>query len=150
MLHELEEFTQQHQNSRIDLENNFIVASDDELAKEYKDVVNDGDSCTLVSVIPTHDADIGDEDNRRLQNNLYFMVIKKTDGKAGPEKRLEIFKKCQIEIKALLVKIVGLHENFSEDCVFRNIDLNSFRIDPVQDYLGANGFQIEFSTRTLF
>lgn len=145
---ELQTFSEAHVAARPNLENYFMVASDDELAGLYRDITNEGEACTLVVVMPTFDGNIPDEDNRRLRNNLYFMVVKKTDKKAGHDARVEIFKKTQEEIKQLLIKVLDLHFNFGTNCLFRDIDLSSIRIDPVQDYVGSNGFQIEFSTLT--
>ncbi|UOB16575.1 hypothetical protein [Abyssalbus ytuae] len=146
---DLQSFANLHVSERTNLENNFMVASDDELTKLYKDTVNDGNNCTLVTVIPTADANILDEDNRRFRNNLIFMIIKKTDAKAGSDHRIDVFQLCQEEILALTNKIIDLHHNFNQNCLFRDIDLNSIRIDPVQDYLGANGFALEFSVYTI-
>lgn len=149
-VNELKAFADTHISERLNLENNFMVASDDELSKLYKDTVNEGNNCTLVVLVPNFDSNISDEDNRKLRNNLIFMVVKKTDQSAGVVHRIERFQICQEEIKALLIKIVDLHHNFGENCLFKKIDLNSIRIDPVQDYLGANGFSLEFSTFTEF
>ena len=44
---ELKQFTEQHVADRPNIENYFMVASDDELAKLYKDVVNDRDECMI-------------------------------------------------------------------------------------------------------
>lgn len=145
---ELNDFAKIFVAERPNLENYFVVASDDELVKLYKDTVNDRDDCSLVVVVPNYDSEVVDEDNRRMRNNLYFMVVKKTDAKAGHEEKIDIFGITQEEIRALLIKVIDLHHNFQGSCLFRDIDLNSFQIDPVQDYIGANGYQIEFTTKS--
>ena len=145
---ELKQFTEQHVADRPNIENYFMVASDDELAKLYKDVVNDRDECTMVVLVPSHDSNIPDEDDIKTDNNLTFMIIKKTDGKAGHDEKIRVFGITQEEIKQLLLKIIGLYQNFGTDCAVRNMDLNSIKIDPVQDYVGSNGYGIDFTTTT--
>ncbi|QQV89950.1 hypothetical protein M1M27_gp06 [Cellulophaga phage Ingeline_1] len=147
---DLKIFVENHIAEREYLENFFIVASDDELVRAYKDTVNANLLCSFIVIIPSHDVNLQDEDNRKMLNNLYFMVIKKTDSKASENDRFNIFAHTQQEIKALLIKMVDLHHQYTDNCLFKELDLNGIRINPVQDYAGANGFEIEFSTNTEF
>lgn len=149
-LDDLDAFAAEFTGERPNLENYFMVASEDKLAKLYGDTVNKGDLCTMVVVIPSHDANIPDEDNRRFRDNLFFVFLKKTDQTAGNKEELRVFGLCQAEALAMVRKIIDLHQNFGENCIFRDIDLNSVRVDPLQDYLSANGYQLEFATKTKF
>lgn len=148
LLGDLEKFAKDHVAERPLLEGLFIISEESEYAKFIKDVGNHGDLMSLVVVLPTYDSRLEDEDSRDMGNNLYFMIVKNTDKTAGHEAKFEIFKKTQLEIKALLVKIIELHKNFGENCLFRNIDLQTFRVDPVANYHGTNGWELEFSTET--
>ena len=147
-IQELQDFTIAHVAERAKLENYFMVASDDELARLYKDTPNPGDQCTLVVIIPSHDSDFMDEDNLKMNNNLSFMIIKKTDTKAGNDEKIRMFGITQVEIKALLLKILSLYQKLGDNCVFRDMELDSIQIDPVQDYIGANGYGMDFVNRT--
>lgn len=150
LLEDLDAFAAEFTGERPNMENYFMVASEDKLAKQYGDVVNNADLCSFVVVIPSHDANILDEDNRRFRDNLFFVVLKKTDQTQGNKEELRIFDICQKEILALVQKMVDLHHNFGENCIFRDIDLNSIRVDALQDYLGANGYQLELTIKTRF
>lgn len=148
MLEELEQFANAHVSERPLLEKLFVISEESEYAKFLKDIGNHGDLMSLVLVLPTYDSRMDDEDTRDMGNNLYFMVVKKTDNSAGHDSKVEIFKKTQLELKALLEKIVDLHKNFGNNCLFRNIDLQTFRVDSVANYHGTNGWELEFSTET--
>lgn len=150
LLEDLDSFAAEFTGERPNMENYFMVASEDKLAKQYGDVVNNADLCSFVVVIPSHDANILDEDNRRFRDNLFFVVLKKTDQTQGNKEELRVFDICQKEILALVKKMVDLHQNFGENCIFRDIDLNSIRVDALQDYLGANGYQLELTIKTRF
>ena len=147
---QLQDFAEAHVAERPNIENYFLVASDDKLAKLYKDTVNTGDSCSLVVLLPSHDPEIPDENNRRLSNRLFFMAIKKTDRKAGQKELLNAFKITQEEIKQLLIKLLELRDDPEGNCMFRRLDLDSIQIDPVADYVGSNGYEIGLDTLTEF
>ena len=144
-------FAETHVAERPNLEPNAIVTAEhDEAGKLYKDVVNAGSLCTLFVLIPSHDGNAEDEDNTQLKNNLSFIIMKKTDAKAGQQEKLNNFALCQLEILALAQKIKGLVANFGVNCIFKDIDLNTIQINPLPNYLGANGYSMDFSTETNF
>lgn len=147
-LQDLEDFASQHIADRPNLENFFMVAQEDEYVNYMQDVVNPNDMMTLVVVLPTFDSRISDEDDRKMGNNLYFMIVKKTDNKAGYDEKIEIFKKTQTEMNELLKKITELAYSDQNNCLFREIELPTLRIDPVTNYHGTNGWEMEFVTET--
>lgn len=148
LLEDLEAFAESHVAERPLLEKLFIVSEESEYAKFVKDVGNHGDLMSLVLVLPTYDSRMEDEDSREVGNNLYFMIVKNTDNSAGHDFKVQVFKKTQSEMKVLWEKIVALHRNFGQDCLFKQIDLRTFRMDPVSNYHGTNGWELEFSTET--
>lgn len=149
LLTDLIAFTEEWQAERGNVESYYIVASDDKLAKRFTDAVHANNDYSLVVLIPIHLADIPDEDNRRMDNLLTFMFIKKTDSKAGPKEERQIFINMQLEAKAFIIKVLDLYRNFGDNCIFSDMDLNSIRVDPVQDYLGSNGYAVDFTNKTL-
>lgn len=148
LLEDLEAFAADFMAERPNIENHFVVASEDKLARKYRNIRNAGDNCTMAVVIPSHDGDIPDEDNRRFRDNLFFVFLKKTNQKNGND--ISSFKVCQKECLAMVKKVLDLHENFGDNCIFRFVDLSSFKVDPLEDYLGGDGYQIEYSMRTNF
>ncbi|UOY07709.1 hypothetical protein L0P88_03960 [Muricauda sp. SCSIO 64092] len=148
LLEDLITFADAHVSERQDLEKLFVLGEETEYAKEVKDVGNHGNLMSLVLVLPTYDSRMEDEDSREIGNNLYFMVVKNTDVRGKQEMKIEIFKKTQVEIRALAQKIVALHRNSGVNCLFKHIDLNSIRLDPVVNYHGTNGWELEFTTET--
>ena len=150
LLSDLISFSDSYVASRPNLENRIVVASDDEVSKLYKDIANAGDTCTLIVVIPSHDSEVLDEDIKRLKNNLTFLVVKKTDSRAGNDEKIANFIIAQTEILELLKTLVGLAQNFGENCTFRDLDTTNMPITPVQDYFGANGYMLDAATRTKF
>ena len=150
LLNDLIAFSEAHKTERANIEASITVAADDEVAKLIPDISNAGDKCTLITIIPSHDADIPDEDNRKTRNNLMFMIVKKTDSKGGNTMRNANFAICQAEIKALFTKIVDLHQNFDDNCIFNDIDLSTMQVTPINDYFGQNGYMLDVVTRTKF
>lgn len=147
---QLEKFAANCVTELENLQDYTLVASDDEISKEIKQMVHPKDNCTLVAVLPDHDVSIPNEDNRKMRNNLILMVIKKTDNKAGKDTRIHNFKIAQSIILKITKKIVQLHHNSGLDCIFKEIDLNSITINPIQNYHQTNGYSIEFTTKTTF
>ncbi|TXE18631.1 hypothetical protein ES692_06190 [Psychroserpens burtonensis] len=149
-LNKLIEFSEEYVNARANLEKAIIVAIDDEVAGLIEDLTNSGNQCTLITVIPTHDSAIRDEDNKAMKNNLLFFIVKKTDSKAGNAQKLANFVICQNEIEDLLKHIIGLIDAQGEDCLFKNIDYGSAPIIPIPNYFNQNGYLLEISTKTYF
>ena len=161
LLKDLREFAEQHVKQRPNLEIVLVLGEETEYSKNVRDVGNHDELMTLVLVMPTYDSRISDEDNAEFGNNLYFMVVKNTDARDQSHK-IEIFQKTQIEILALLRIMINLHKMNSMDidskpellpykdhvCLFNDIDLNSFRVDSVNNYHGTNGWEVEFTTET--
>ncbi|MFI1770988.1 hypothetical protein [Thalassobellus citreus] len=137
-------------NERPNLENNITVAEHDDAVNEYKDIVNAGNTCTLITLVPSHDDDSNNEDNAKMKNNLSFYILKKTDTKASNDTKLDNFAICQLEILALAKKIKALISNPEGNCMFKNIELNSIQITPMPNYLGGNGYVMDFYTKTAF
>lgn len=150
LINDLREFADAFTAERPNIENNIVTAEHDEANKLYKDVVNSGTTCTLFVLLPSHDDTSEDEDNAKMQNNLTFIIMKKTDAKAGNPEKLDNFGLCQIEILQLVKKIKGLVANFGENCLFKDIKLNTIQIDPLSNYLGANGYTLSFSNETTY
>lgn len=150
LLHDLNAFAEAHVLERQNLEGKIVTAEHDEASKLYKDVVNDQDNCTLFVLIPSHDDGSQDEDNAKMQNNLTFIVMKKADTKASNQTKIQQMAICQLEILALAKKIKSLVANFGDNCIFRDIQLNSIQITPLSNYLGANGYTLSFSNTTPF
>lgn len=147
---DLKSFAESYVQERANLENHFIIANDSEYSSYMRDVINDGNLMSLVILLPTFDSRIIDEDNRKIGNNLYFMIVKKTDSKAGYDEKIKIFERTQLEMMALNIRILNLHRNW-ETCeyqFFKEIELQSLRIDPVNNYHSTNGWEMEFSTLT--
>jgi|GEM_PF-6099691 len=78
------------------------------------------------------------------------MLLKQFHNRAGNEHREEIFEIVQAVIQEMVNKIINLYHNDGLDCAFREIDLNSIQIDPVQDYYQTNGYSLAFTTITKF
>lgn len=148
LIPDLKTFAAEFMAERPNIENYELVSSDDEFGQLYKDVINTGNNCTMVVLIPTHSPNIKSEDNAKMKNNLTFMIVKKTDSKAGNAAQNDVFALCQLEVLALVKKIIALHHNFGINCIFRDIDLNSPNIVPVRDYFKANGYMLDISTNT--
>lgn len=143
-------FANAHVTERPNLETQITVAEDDEVAKLVKDLPNANNLCTLIVVVPSHDAVLPDEDTRQTNNNLLFFVVKKYDSKAGNQDKLNNFSLCQVEIQALLNKILDLKGTFEANCIFSNINLESATITPVSNYYNQNGYLLQLSTKTDF
>lgn len=148
LLNDLITFSEAFKTERPNLEASLVVAADDEVAKLIKDLSNADNSCTLITLIPSHDSQIKDEDNRKMQNNLTFMIVKKTDSKGGNSNRNTNFATTQIEILALLNKILSLNQSFNTNCLFNDIDLTNTPITPINDYFGQNGYMLDITTNT--
>lgn len=147
-INELKAFAKQCVDDINNLLDYHLVGSEDELSKRIRDIAHLDDTCSLVVILPTYNGSFGDEDNRKMRNNLLFMVIKKTDSGGGTAERIQVFTITQEIIIQLIKKIAALHYNNSLNCVFKDIDLNSIQVDPVQDYFETNGYGLEFSTKT--
>ncbi|WP_422105591.1 hypothetical protein [Winogradskyella sp.] len=149
-LNDLVAFAEAHVISRVNLEKQITVAEDDEVSKLIMDLSNANNLCTLIVVVPSHDANLPDEDTRQMSNNLMFFVVKKYDSKAGNQKKLDNFNTCQLEVNALLNKILDLKGNGENNCLFSDVDLGSMPITPVSNYFNQNGYLLQLSTRTDF
>ena len=150
LLPDLISFSNAFVSLRTNIENNITVASEDEAVAQYKEVINAGNNCTMLTLIPTHDANAEDEDNAEMRNNLTFYILKKTDSKSGYQQKLDNFALTQIEILELSKYIKSLVQNFGVNCLFKDIDLSTIQITPINNYLGANGYVIDFTTETKF
>lgn len=150
LLPKLIEFSEAFVAERDNLENNITVAEHDEAVNRYKDIVNSGNNCTLITLIPSHDGNSESEDNSRLNNNLSFYILKKTETRASYQTKIDNFSLCQVEILALAKKIKELISSFGTDCLFKDVDLNSIQVTPMPNYLGGNGYVLDFFTTTSF
>ncbi|WP_044403409.1 hypothetical protein [Lacinutrix sp. Hel_I_90] len=151
LLSDLRAFVDNYITTRPNLEPEVIVvASDDEASKMYKEHVNANDSCTLITVIPSHDSDSNDEDTAAFKNNLSFIIVKKTDATGGNDLKLDNYQLCQLEMLALSLKIKALINQFGEDCVFKDLDINSIQITPVNNYFSGNGYIMDVTNKTDF
>jgi len=151
LLSHLENFVTQCQQDSLNLENSFLVATDDQFGKLYHEVVNANDNCTLLCTVPSHDADVDDEDTTEFKNNILFMVLKKRDDGEGMPEKIRKFGICQTEVFAIAQKLKEMYSSFNKnDCVFRNIDLNSIKITPIDHYFNALGYMLTFTNNTKF
>lgn len=150
LINDLRSFVDNYITTRPNLENAIVVASDDEAGKLYKDTANAGELCTIIVVIPSHDSNSPDENNTKFKNNLTFLFIKKTDDKGGNDKKLDYYQICQLEVLAFSRKIKALIDAFGEDCVFRDLDINSIQITPTSNYFNGNGYIMDVANQTDF
>lgn len=147
-INDLINFAETHKDARANLEEKIVVASDDEVASLIQDLSNSGNLCTLITVVPSHDPTLPDEDTRQAMDRLLFFVVKKHDTTSGNTSKLNNFAICQDEIKALLNKILDYKDNPIGNCLFADVDYSSISITPVSNYFNQNGYLLQLSTRT--
>ena len=124
---DLKAFSDNHRDIRPNIQASIMVSSDDEVSKLITELSNANDTCTLITVVPSHDPNIPDEDTRQSQDRLLFFVVKKYDSKGGNMKKLENFSITQTEVKELLNKIIDYKDNPNGNCLFDDVDFsNSF------------------------
>lgn len=150
LLPDLIAFSESFVAERPNIENNLTVMDDEEAGTLYKDVVNSGNLCTLITVVPTHDSATPDEDNALFKNNAIFLIIKKIDERGGNQQKLDRVAICQQEVLAFAQKIKSLKANFGSNCIFSDIDLESIQVTPLNNYFKGAGYAVEFSTSTGF
>ena len=150
LIDDLNNFADHHKEERPNIEASIFVSSDDEVSKLIKDLTNANDKCTLITVVPSHNPNIPDEDTRQMQNQLLFFVVKKYDSKAGNNEKIKNFSLCQVEVQQLVNKIIDLKDNPSGLCDFSDIDYNSIQITPVSNYYNQNGYLMQLNSRTDF
>lgn len=150
LLSELRSFNETWAATRPNIENEFTVASDDEAGKLYKDTANASDACTLICVVPSHDPVASSVDEAKFNNLLTYMFVKKTDSRASNNDKLDVYEKCQLEVLAFVSHIKALIEDFNADCLFKDIDLNSIKITPINNYFNGVGYMMDLTTKTQF
>lgn len=147
-LNDLIQFSEAYKDANSNIEANLVVADDSEVSKMITNLFNDANNCTLITVVPSHDSEVRDEDTRQMRNNLIFMIVKKTDHSAGNPMRLSNLALCQTEIQKLHNHILDIKDDFSNNCLFKNLDYTNMPITPISDYFGQVGYMLEVFTRT--
>ncbi|MFC0605889.1 hypothetical protein [Winogradskyella pulchriflava] len=143
-------FSDAHQAERANLEANIVVGDDSEVSDRIKDLANANNQCTLITVIPSHNSNIQDEDTRQMANNLMFFIVKKYDSKGGLVQKTNNYTICQAEALALLNKILDLKDAQQDNCLFADLQPATAPITPVSNYFNQNGYLLQLTTRTDF
>lgn len=148
LIDKVEEYAQKLVDEIPELKTMFLVVDDSNLASLLKDCT-DSNNIILVAFIPDNETVATNVDNSQDLDSLIFLVLEKTDSKAGHSEMLESFKRTQLAAKKIKLQMIEDKENFT-DCgnTLRDLEIASIKIEPVWRLTGTNGFEISYQLKT--
>ena len=147
LISDLELFADEFKTAIPEITKVQLVGDDSHLAKFTGELKHSDNEVVLLPIIPSHDLSAKDEDNVKVGDNLYFLVLQKYDSKAGYQHEIDVLKATQAVAKKFIERLVGLSNGELNTCIDYDVDINSMRIDPVINQSQTHGYSISFTRK---
>jgi len=144
---DLELFAEEFKTAIPEITKVQLVGDDSHLSKFTKELKHSDNEVALLPIIPSHDLSAKDEDNVKVSDHLYFLVLQKYDSSAGYESEIDVLKTTQAVAKKFIERLVGLSNGSLNTCIDFDVDINSMRLDPVLNQSQTHGYSISFTRK---
>lgn len=142
---ELEQFANEFKAAIPEITQVQLVGDESHLSKFTGSLKHSDNEVVLLPVIPSHDINAKDEDNVIGIDNLWFLILKKYDSKAGYEHTIDVIKQTQLVTSKIIERLKGLANGSLGTCIDFKLDLNSLRVDPELSISQTHGYSIYFT-----
>ncbi len=148
MLHieDLKTFLDQVKNDIPEISRVELLSNDSRFAKITKNI--DKGEILLISILPSAKRKRNDEDHGIFKNKLAFLVVTRFDDRASKEEYLRTFIDTQQVILQFSSYLSSIKSDFAKKCIFKDFDLATEFILPVENYHSTNGWDLSITADT--
>ncbi|NQY30914.1 MAG: hypothetical protein HRT69_15780 [Flavobacteriaceae bacterium] len=147
LIPELQLFANEFQTAIPEIKRVQLVGDDSHLSKFTGEMKHSDNEVVLLPVIPSHNLSAKDEDNAKMGDNLWFLILKKYDSKGGYQHEIDTLAVTQVVAKKFVDRLKGLSDGSIKTCIDFEIDLNSVRVDPELNQSQTHGYSISFTRK---